>query len=522
MWHSRHPLAVALGDRQGDGGMRLAHRWVAALAIGAVGVAAWAGAGRAQAPKAQWVVAIGEEGESLDPPTSMLFTSEIYQQHLFDCLVGIEGEEFKPVGLLAEKWETISPTTWRFHLRKNVKFHNGKALDAEDVKYSFEQYADQKNRRSVFARGIARVEIKSPTTVDIVTSEPISALLSNLTRLQILPRETREKNGVPAFAQAPVGTGPYKFVEWKRDQQLVLEANPTYWRGAVQPKRLVFRIAKDASTRSAELRSGGVDIIAAPPVPQLEQLDSGDTQVVPVKGGRLIIYAFNVKQPPFDNKKVREAMNLAVNKEAIVKSVLGGRGVVLAGPFTPPWLGFDPAVSPYPYDVARARQLLAEAGHPQGFETTWAISSGIFLKDSEIAEAIAGQLRQVGVRVKLVPTERSKIQQEATEGSFQGLTSIAWGTQFEPDPMLSWVFGRPHLSTPKIQELLQAGRKEVDLEKRRKIYQELFRQAHDDAMWLFVHAQDELWAKRKDVSWTPYNFGGSKAKVYYYQAAPRS
>ena len=90
--------------------MGLWHRWAAAIAIGAVGLAAWVGAGRAQAPKAQWVVAIGEEGESLDPPTSMLFTSEIYQQHLFDCLVGIEGEEFKPVGLLAEKWETLNPT----------------------------------------------------------------------------------------------------------------------------------------------------------------------------------------------------------------------------------------------------------------------------------------------------------------------------------------------------------------------------------------------------------------------------
>jgi len=149
--------------------MRVWHRWAAAIAIGAVGLASWAGAGRAQAPKTQWVVAIGEEGESLDPPTSMLFTSEIYQQHLFDCLVGIEGEEFKPVGLLAEKWETINPTTWRFHLRKGVKFHNGKALDAEDVKYSFEQYADPKNRRSVFARGIARVEIRNASTVDLIT-----------------------------------------------------------------------------------------------------------------------------------------------------------------------------------------------------------------------------------------------------------------------------------------------------------------------------------------------------------------
>jgi peptide/nickel transport system substrate-binding protein len=497
--------------------MRVWHRWAAAIAIGAVGLAGWAGAGRAQAPKAQWVVAIGEEGESLDPPTSMLFTSEIYQQHLFDCLVGIEGEEFKPVGLLAEKWETINPTTWRFHLRKGVKFHNGKALDAEDVKYSFEQYADPKNRRSVFARGIARVEIRNPGTVDLITTEPVSALLFNLTRLQILPRDTREKAGVPAFALQPVGTGPYRFVEWKRDQQLVLEANPTYWRGPVNPKRLVFRAIRDAGTRAAELRSGGVDIVAAPPVPQLEMLDSGDTQVVPVKGGRIIIYPFNVSAPPFDNRKVREAANLAVNKDAIVRNVLGNRGIVMAGPFTPAWLGYDASVKPFPYDPARAKQLLAEAGYPQGLDTTWSISSGVFLKDTEIGEAVAGQLRQVGIRVKLVPTERAKIQKDAQENTFQGLTSVAWGTQFEPDVMLNWVMMRAHMTTPRLQELVLQGRGEIDLEKRRKIYQELYRVAHDEAMWLFVHAQDELWAKRRDVPWQPYSITGSKAIVYYYQ-----
>ncbi len=448
---------------------------------------------------------------------SGIVTSEIYQQHLFDCLVGIEGEEFKPVGLLAEKWETINPTTWRFHLRKGVTFHNGKALDAEDVKYSFEQYADPKNRRSVFARGIARVEIRNPGTVDLITTEPVSALLFNLTRLQILPRETREKAGVPAFALQPVGTGPYRFVEWKRDQQLVLEANPTYWRGPVNPKRLVFRAIRDAGTRAAELRSGGVDIVAAPPVPQLEMLDSGDTQVVPVKGGRIIIYPFNVSAPPFDNRKVREAANLAVNKDAIVRNVLGNRGIVMAGPFTPAWLGYDASVKPFPYDPARAKQLLAEAGYPQGLDTTWSISSGVFLKDTEIGEAVAGQLRQVGIRVKLVPTERAKIQKDAQENTFQGLTSVAWGTQFEPDVMLNWVMMRAHMTTPRLQELVLQGRGEIDLEKRRKIYQELYRVAHDEAMWLFVHAQDELWAKRRDVPWQPYSITGSKAIVYYYQ-----
>ena len=498
-------------------------RWmILGLLLVAAGLAASVGLVVAQpAAKAQWTIALGEEAESVDPASSVLFASDVYHVHMFDALVGLEGDELKPVPLLAERWETVNPTTWRFHLRRNVKFSNGEPFDAEDVKYSFETYIDPKNKRATFAKGIQKVEVRDPYTVDIITEGPLASALFNVVRCYILPRDTREKMGAQAFSQAPIGTGPYKLVEWKRDQQLVMEANPSYWRGAVTPKRLVFRVVKDASTRAAELRAGGVDIIAAPPVPQLDMLDAGDTQVVPVKGGRVIIYLMHTKQPPFDNKKVREAVNLAVNREAIVKNVLGGRGVVLAGPFTPAWLGYDPSLKPFPYDPARAKQLLAEAGHPQGFETTWSISSGVFLKDTEIAEAVAGQLRQVGIRVKLVPTERSKIQKDATEATFQGLTSIAWGTQFEPDPMLNWVFSRAHLSTPRLQELVKQGRTEVDLEKRRKVYQELYRNAHEEAMWLFVHAQDELWAKRKDVSWTPYNVTGSKAKVYYFAGPAR-
>ena len=493
-------------------------KWIlTALLIGCAGIAG------AQAPamKAQWTIAVAEEAESVDPAGSVHFASDIYQVHMFDSLVGLEGDDLKPVGLLAERWENVNPTTWRFYLRKNVKFHSGEAFDAEDVKYSFELYIDPKNRRAPFARGIQRVEIRDPHTVDVFTLEPLASALFNVVRMYILPKDTREKMGAQAFSEQPVGTGPYRFGEWKRDQQLVLDANPAYWRGAVQPKRLVFRVIKDASTRAAELRAGGVDIIAGPPVPQLDMLDAGDTQVAPVKGGRVIIYPFNMSQKPFDNRKVREAVNLAVNREAIVRAVLGGRGVVLAGPFTSAWLGFDPAVRPHAYDPPRARQLLAEAGFPQGFETTWQITSGVFLKDTEIAEAVTSQLRQVSVRVKIVPTERAKLQKDSQEGTFEGITSLAWGTQFEPDPMLNWVFTKPYMSTPRLSELVKQGRTEVDLAKRGRIYQDLYRTAHEEATWLFVHAQDELWAKRRNVSWVPYNVAGSKAKVYYWQGPGR-
>ena len=403
-------------------------------------------------------MAIGEEAESLDPPTSMLFTSEIYQQHLFDTLVGIEGDDFKPVGLLAEKWETVNPTTWRFHLRKGVKFHNGKALDAEDVKYSIEQYTDQKNRRSVYARGIERVEVQDANTVDIVTTEPVAAMLFNITRLQILPRDAREKAGAQGFAQQPIGTGPYRFVEWKRDQQLVLEANPAYWRGAVSPKRLVFRAIRDASTRAAELRSGGVDIIATPPVAAARHAGRG-RDPGRARQGRADHHLPVRRQPRAFRQQEGPRGGQPRGEQGRHRQERARQTAAWCWParFTSAWLGYDPSVKPYPVRP-RPRQAAPGRGRlSAGPRTTWSISSGVFLKDAEIAEAVAGQLRQVGIRLKLAPTERAKIQKDAQEGTFQGMTSVAWGTQFEPDPMLNWVFMRPHMTMPKIQELVLQG-----------------------------------------------------------------
>jgi peptide/nickel transport system substrate-binding protein len=485
--------------------------------LGAMAIVLMAWLAPAQESKPQWVVALADEADTLDPPGSPAFTAEQYMFHIYDGLTGVEGKDLKPVGLLAERWENVSPTVWRFHLRKGVKFHNGDSFDAEDVKYSMAAYLDPKNRRYSYAQAIQRVEVRDPYTVDIATAKPSGPLLTNLARLFILPKDAREKMGLEAFATRAVGTGPYKVVEWVRDQRLVLDANPAYWRGAPSPRRLVFRPIKDPSTRAAELRAGGVDIIVAPPIPQLDLLDRGETQVTPVKGGRILIFPFHLKQPPFDNPKVRQAANLAVNRDAIVRSVLGGHGVVLAGPLVSGWLGYDPAVPPFAYDQARARQLLAEAGYPQGLDTSWSISSGVFLKDTEIAEAVAGQLRQVGIRLSLAPTDRAKLQKDAVDGTFQGITSVAWGTQFESDLMLSWFLTKPHLTTPRILELLDAGRAEVDVEKRRPIYQEVYRLVREEALWLFVHAQDELWAKRRALAWTPYSVGGGRAYTYYYQ-----
>jgi peptide/nickel transport system substrate-binding protein len=222
---------------------------------------------------------------------------------------------------------------------------------------------------------------------------------------------------------------------------------------------------------------------------------------------------------------VRRALNHAVDRETIVRSLLQGFGRATGQPFSPGWLGYDPEIRPFPYDPARARKLLSEAGHPNGFEVTWNISTGTFLADREIAEAAAAMLGQVGVKARLVPTERAKIQKDLQSSTFEGITAGQWGTVAESDIMVRWFFKNPKIFTPEIEarldKLVTTAASELDRDKRGKVYQELARFAHDEALWLFIHNQDELIAKRREIPWQVLSGRGGKAHIYYFTLAPR-
>src|SRR5262249_18803068 len=217
------------------------------------------------------------------------------------------------------------------------------------------------------------------------------------------------------------------------------------------------------------------------------------TTVLPVKGGRIIAYPINTTQKPLDDVRVRRAINYAVDREGIVKTLLAGFGGATGQPFAPAWLGYNPEVRPYPFDPARARQLLGEAGHASGFEVTWNVSTGVFLADKQISEAAASMLGAVGIRVRLVPTGRAKIPRDLQTSAFDGITAGAWGTTAESEPMVAWFFGGPKIFNaqlaPRLSQLVTAGATEVDRGKRQKTYQDLAAFANEQALWLFIHYQ---------------------------------
>jgi peptide/nickel transport system substrate-binding protein len=468
---------------------------------------------------AEWVVAIAEEPAGIDPAVgTSAAASMMAQQHIFDALVAFEGPTLKPVGKLAESWRVIDDNTWELKLRQGVKFHNGDPFTAEDVRYSFDLYKDEKNARRSNLDGVTSLEILDPYTIRLSTPGPQPGLLSNLASLAIMPHEAREKAGPEAFGQHPVGTGPYRVVEFVRGQRLALEANPDYWRGKPTPQRLVLRPITDPATRVAELKAGGVQIIASPAVSQLKELQGGGTEVLTLKGGRLIMMPFNTTTAPFDDVRVRQAVNYAVDRQSILANILDGYGELLHGAWASSWPGYDPNLQPYPYDPAKAKQLLAEAGYPNGFETTFSVSNGAFVKDREIAEVVASQLAQVGIKVQLVPTERAKLQEDWLNGTFRGMTSTAWGTAADPDAMIGWALYKKKAFKPddQLNGLIEQSRRTVDPAQRAKVLEQLGRYIHEQAYWLFIHAQDEFYARRTDVPWVPYPSGQSFANMQYY------
>ncbi len=476
--------------------------------------------------KDQWVIAFGEEPFTLNPANkgALAAVSDYVQIHIFDALVDVTGPDMAVKPMLAERWENVNPNTWRFHIRHGVKFHNGDPLTAEDVKFTIDLgLANKGSTQNSYLGPTESVRVVDPYTVELVTKTPFPPLLTNISRLHIVPR-AYAKIGAETFSSRPIGTGPYRFVDWQRGQRITLEANPDYWGGAPTPKRLVFRFIADPSTRAAELKAGGVDIITGPPVAQLKELASGDTAIVTVPAVRVIAYPINTLQKPLGDVRVRRALNLAVDRETIVKTLLQGYGKPTGQPFIPGWLGYDPDIKPFAYDPAQAKKLLAEAGYPNGFDLTWNISTGVFLADKEIAEAASAMLGQVGVCVRLVPTERAKIQKDLEAGTFDGITAGQWGTVAESDVMAKWFF-RPHIFTPeldaKLAQLVSAGSSEVDRGKRGKIWTELSRFAHDEALWLYIHYQDEAIAKRRDIPWQYWAGRASKGYVYYYIPANR-
>ena len=319
------------------------YRWGVLLGLFALGMLGTLTGAAIAADPDTLVLALNRDQDNMDPHMHFQRVGIIMNINMYDSLLHKNTKlEYEPS--LATAWKTLDDTTWEFTLRQGVKFHNGDPFSAEDVKFSFERVLDPATKSPQYGniRAIKEVKIIDVHTVHLITHKPFPLLLERVVFFPIIPKRHFEKVGAQAFAQStPVGTGPYKFVEWKRDQYLKLERFEEHWRGPAPFKNLIIRVIPETSTQVAELKTGGVDIIrnlAPDLIPDIKAHPNTYASTAPIL--RTHYVELDMREPPFNKKEARQAANYAIDRQAIVEKLMGGAGEGRPHGYQPPgiWL----------------------------------------------------------------------------------------------------------------------------------------------------------------------------------------
>ncbi|MDR1873578.1 MAG: glutathione ABC transporter substrate-binding protein [Synergistaceae bacterium] len=384
---------------------------------------------------------------------------------------------------LAESWENTDALTWVFRLRQGVLFHNGEEFTAEDVKYTFDRIFDPKTASPgvTHVREIDRVEVVDKYTVKITTKTPYAPLLASLGRYEL---SILNKKGVEAagsdYNKTPVGTGPFTLETWRPGDRVVLKKFDGYFRGEPKVDRLVFRGIPEDATRVIELESGGVDICMDFPAQDFERVKADGRFVMYEKPAiSTNYYGFNVSVKPFDDRRVRQALNYAVDIDALIDALFFGTAVRARGPLSDQVWGFDETLpaDPYPYNPEKARALLAEAGYPNGFKTKLYASTQSLTRST--AEFFQGFLAEVGVEAEVVSLEWGAYLAETRKG-VDGMFTMGWSGTGDADGALTYLYDSQNIDSsnrvrwndPRFDKMMYEGRTTLDPEKRRAIYKE--------------------------------------------------
>jgi peptide/nickel transport system substrate-binding protein len=429
--------------------------------------------------------------------------------HVTEPLVHRDND-MNTVGWLAESWEP-DERGWRFFLRKGVKFHNGEDFDAESVKYTIESFADpdltwvNPQSRS-YVDVISEVVIEDPHTVLLVTDRFSRALVSNLSAVTMLPPAYASEMG-EQFGTSPVGTGRYRFVEYVAGSHAVLEANADHWDQPPLNAGLEIRYLTENATRLAALETGEVLLINNVPPDSVGRLEgNGDLVVVTIPTNRLMQIHMQYDQGVFADKLVRHALNHAINKEAIASSIMGGLGEVARNPWHPSMLGTNDGLPQYEYDPERARQLLAEAGHPNGVDVAFGSPANRYLQDKLVAEAIAQQIAEAGFNATLDAREWGSFWQSHNERQYD-MALLGYSTPtFDPAWASQWFATQSLIGfeNPQVQELFAQADATDDLEEADRLYQEAQAIIWDDGPFAFLYFQPTISAHSTTLTgWAP-------------------
>ena len=491
------------------------------LPAGLLAAALLASPAVAQVPRDVVVVGMEAEPPGLDPGQALGLHTLRVTAEIFETLVATRPDSTEVIPGLAESW-TTSPDgmIWTFKLRRGVRFHDGTPLDAAAVKFTFDRVIDPthphaKSGKWSFVTGylssVKSVEVLDPQTVQLHLKYPTGSLPALLALPNCAIVSPTAFTKAPAdFDTKPVGSGRYKFESWERGSRLVLRRNDDYWGVKGKPQALVYRGIPEANTRVSELLTGGVDLILPIPPDFVERLEKTSGVTVHKATGLTVWYAgFNVEKKPFTDRRVRQAFNHAVNKDAIVRDILKGTGIPAVGPLLPGTWAFEPNVHKYPYNPGLARKLLAEAGYPNGLEVDfWVPESGSGMQAPvEMSTVIQANLAAVGVKAPLKTFEwgsyLGKVRSDAP-----AMFALSWFLKSEdPDLSMYPLFfsknqplpNRSNYNNPEVDQLLVQARQLTDRSKRAELYRKAQRLIVEDAPWLFVDHEVQVVATRANV-----------------------
>ena len=465
--------------------------------------------GEALARDADIIISQKADVETFDPAQSNNTSTHNVTINLFDTLVRLSDDGRDFVGELAESWKLVDQTTWQFKLRRGVKFHNGEELNAAAVKFTFDTTMDpeRKTRQRPTYVAFKEVRVDDPYAVSFITHKPYAIALTQIQYLAIVPPGYVKQVGWDEFGRKPVGSGAFKFKEWERDVRVVLEAHDAYWKGKPKVRSIAFRPIPEDASRIAAVQRGEVDIIDAVPYDRIKELQGSPTVRISQRQGEQIYVGLDtLRVEPLKKREVRQALNYAVNTDALVKNLLLGYAVRLNGPMFPTTPGYDEKLPAYPYEPERAKRMLAQAGYPGGFDVEFAISPAFqgIAKGTEVGEAIAGQLGRVGVRAKLNVQDSAAIFSAYSAKKLQ-MYLFAWKSSPEAGRHIETLLHSKtrgyYYQNPEADKLIDAYFSALDLKKRQEIGRELHAFLREDAPWIFLYQQMDLFGVRKNVTW---------------------
>lgn len=457
-------------------------------------------------------IALPGDLPGLDPSKDTSPLGFNYRLNVYDALTELQ-RDGEMNGRLAESWtHSDDLKTWTFKLRDGVKFHDGSPFTADDVVFTIERVlGDATTPLRTYVRLVEKVEALDPLTVSFTLNQPYSLFYRQISYVNIMSRAYFDKVGDQGYATKPVGTGPYKLVEWVKDDRFVLEANADYWRGAPAVKSATFRPIPAEASRATALMSGEIDLVPSLPPSlqaQLERSDKVETKTAP--SFRTIFLGLNTTVAPLNNPKIREAIDRGIDREAITSKLLRGLGQP-AGIMVPPMnIGFDASLEPVKFDPEAAKALVAEAGY-NGEPIKIQYPANNIAMANESVQAIAGYMTNLGLKVEIVPMEFTAFFPVWLQAKAESMYFFAFGSsQYHAETVLTTMYTKgAHVYEvdENIDRLVTEAKAESDPVKQKALLVEAFKRSNENRWHIPVYHEMQAYGMKPGLGYDAWPDG---------------